>query len=139
MSTGSPRLWGRDREVGRIEGMPRSAPLGGSAAGDRDRFLVGQAVLTLLAGLADRGGLVCLLDDGQWMDRASMAAVSFAARRPEAERLALILASRDDPPGELGFPVLRLPGLDHTASGAWLDAHAALLAAGPAEPVRADG
>lgn len=86
---------------------------GQSEGGAQDRFLVGLAVLTLLADLAGERPLLCLVDDVQWMDRASVDALVFAARRLGAERITMILAARDDG-AELpvhGVPELRLAGL----------------------------
>ena len=46
-----------------------------------DRFLVAAAVLSLLAAEAARGPVLVLVDDLQWVDRESAAALAFAARR----------------------------------------------------------
>jgi len=59
----------------------------GIAAGPPpDRFLVGLAVLSLLAGVAGERPLICLIDDEQWLDRASAQALGFTARRLAADR-----------------------------------------------------
>jgi DNA-binding CsgD family transcriptional regulator len=81
--------------------------------GAQDRFLVGLAVLTLLADLAGERPLLCLVDDVQWLDRASVDALVFAARRLGAERITMILAARDDGTERPvdGIPELRLAGL----------------------------
>jgi predicted ATPase len=59
-----------------------------------DRFLVGLAVLSLLAATAEDQPLACLIDDAQWLDRASVQCLAFAARRLLAEPIALIFAAR---------------------------------------------
>jgi DNA-binding CsgD family transcriptional regulator len=81
---------------------------GGSAP---DRFLVGLAVLGLLSEAADERPLVCLVDDAQWLDRASAQALAFAARRLVAESVAIVFAARE-PGAELaGLPELLVDGL----------------------------
>jgi hypothetical protein len=59
-----------------------------------DRFLVGLAILTLLAGVAEDQPLVCIVEDAQWLDQASAQILGFVARRLLAERIALVGAAR---------------------------------------------
>jgi DNA-binding CsgD family transcriptional regulator len=84
----------------------------GLRAGDApDRFLVGLAVLSLLSEVAQEQPLACIVDDAQWLDRASAQALVFVARRLLAESVALVLATRD-PGDELeGLPTLAVEGL----------------------------
>jgi DNA-binding CsgD family transcriptional regulator len=94
-----------------------------------DRFLIGLGVLSLVAELAEDRPLLCLVDDAQWLDRASADALMFAARRLHAERAAVIVATRDEPGGGLaGLPELRVGALDRVAAGQVL-AGAGLVAA----------
>ena len=82
----------------RLAGPQRDA-LGtafGLQAGDvPDRFLIGMAVLSLLADVAEERRLVCVVDDAQWLDQASAQVLGFVARRLEAEAVALIFAVRE--------------------------------------------
>jgi hypothetical protein len=76
-----------------------------------DRFLVGLAVLSLLSGAAEQQPLLCVIDDAQWLDRASAQALAFVARRLLADPVALVFATRE--PGEefRGLPELLVGGL----------------------------
>src|SRR5262249_55763567 len=76
-----------------------------------DRFLVGLAVLSLLSEVARERPLLCVIDDAQWLDRASAQTFAFVARRLLAERVALVFAARE-PSDELqGLPQLLVQGL----------------------------
>ena len=48
-----------------------STAFGLSAGPPPDRFLIGLATLTMLSDVAEDQPLVCLVDDLQWLDRAS--------------------------------------------------------------------
>jgi DNA-binding CsgD family transcriptional regulator len=76
-----------------------------------DRFLVGLAVLSLLAEVAEEQPLVCVVDDAQWLDRASAQALVFVARRLLAESVALVLVTRERVNELQGLPELAVEGL----------------------------
>jgi DNA-binding CsgD family transcriptional regulator len=85
-----------------------------------NRFLVGLAVLSLLAEVAAERPLVCLIDDEQWFDRASAQILAFVARRLGEESIGLVFAARV-PSSELaGLPELALGGLTDDAAQALL-------------------
>src|SRR6202451_3076865 len=68
------RLPGPQREALRTAFGLRAGPV-------PDRFLVGLAVLGLVSEVAAERPLLCVVDDQQWLDRASAQALGFAARR----------------------------------------------------------
>jgi DNA-binding CsgD family transcriptional regulator len=87
--------------------------LGLCGGGVPDRFLVGLAVLTLLAEVAEERPLLCLVDDLQWLDDATVQVLLFVARRLLAEPIAILFGIRDpsDERQLVGLPELRLDGL----------------------------
>src|SRR6202050_2869611 len=78
-----------------------------------DRFLVGLAVLSLLSEAAGDRPLVCVVDDVQWLDRASALVLPFAARRLLAEAVLVIFAIREPGADLRGLPELIVEGLRH--------------------------
>jgi DNA-binding CsgD family transcriptional regulator len=95
---------------------------GMSAGPAPDRFLIGLAGLSLLSHAAAGQPLLCLVDDHQWLDRASAQILAFAARRLGAEAVGLVFATRD-PGGDLaGLPELPVTGLREADARLLLDA-----------------
>ncbi|MBB5782095.1 ATP-binding protein [Nonomuraea jabiensis] len=78
-----------------------------------DRFLIGLAVLTLLAKVAEERPLICVIDDAQWLDRASAQALAFVARRLVAESVAMVFAVREPADDKIlaSLPELTVHGL----------------------------
>jgi DNA-binding CsgD family transcriptional regulator len=78
-----------------------------------DRLLAGLAVLSMAADLADEQPLACLIDDAQWLDQSSLQALAFAARRLQADRVAVVFCLREgsDVPELAGLPELAVTRL----------------------------
>jgi DNA-binding CsgD family transcriptional regulator/tetratricopeptide (TPR) repeat protein len=91
---------------------------GGSAP---DRFLVALAVLGLLAEVAEEQPLICLVDDEQWLDRASAQILAFVARRLGAESVGLVFVTRVPSDDLAGLPELVLERLSDNDAGELLD------------------
>jgi DNA-binding CsgD family transcriptional regulator len=87
-----------------------------------DRFLVGLATLSLLSEVAEEHPLVCLVDDEQWLDRASAQVLVFAARRLEAESVGLFFAARVPSEELVGLPELVVEGLGEADARTLLEA-----------------
>ena len=111
----------------RVEGLPgpqREAlgtAFGVSAGPAPDRFLVGLAVLGLVSEVAAERPLVCVVDDEQWLDRASVQALGFAARRLAADPVGLVFAARVAGAELAGLPELAVEGLGEEDTRALLD------------------
>ncbi|WP_107659241.1 helix-turn-helix transcriptional regulator [Nocardia suismassiliense] len=119
------------RCLDRIEALPEpqrralEGAFGLVSVPSTERLLVGLAVLSLLAELAEETPVLCVIDDAQWLDRASAEALVFAARRLHAEGVAVLFAARD---GETAFsapglPELTVTGLAQTDAVDLLDRH----------------
>jgi DNA-binding CsgD family transcriptional regulator len=93
-----------------------------STGGRPDRLVVGLAALSLLGEIARERPLICLVDDTQWLDRASAQTLAFVARRLRAESVAMVLAVRDSPDGQelAGLTELVVTGLPHEDARALL-------------------
>ncbi|HTU84027.1 MAG TPA: AAA family ATPase [Solirubrobacteraceae bacterium] len=95
----------------------RSA-FGLTASAPRDRFFVGMAALALLSHAAMEEPVLCLIDDVHQLDRASIDALGFAARRLVADRVAMIFATHvaERVTTLQGLAHMRLSGLDADAA-----------------------
>ena len=110
--------------LGRLDELPapQAAALRAALAIDTsastERFAVYVGTLGLLAAAAEHEPLLCLIEDAHWLDTVSAEALVFAARRLEAEPVAMLFAART---GERRFeatavPELTVDRLDETAS-----------------------
>ena len=108
------RLPGPQREALRTAFGLRAGPV-------PDRFLVGLAVLGLVSEVAGERPLICVVDDEQWLDRASVQALGFAARRLAADPVGLVFAARVTGAELAGLPELAVEGLGEEDARALLD------------------
>ncbi|MFF3787798.1 AAA family ATPase [Streptomyces sp. NPDC001933] len=86
-----------------------------------DRFLVALAVLGLLSSVAGEQPLLIVVDDQQWLDRASAQALGFVARRLAADPIALVFGTRVPGDDLTGLPELRIAGLPEADARALFD------------------
>src|SRR6202008_2350745 len=100
--------------------------LGSSSGPAPDRFLVGLATLGLLAHAAEQQPLMCVIDDQQWLDRASAQVLGFVARRLAAESVGLVFAARVPTSDVAGLPQLSVQGLGPADARALLDTEVAV-------------
>jgi AAA ATPase domain len=116
-----PLLDARDR----LPGPQREAldvAFGLRSGGAPDPLRTGMAVLTLLSDAAEQGPVICVVDDAQWLDRASAQALAFAARRIASDAVAMVLGVREPlMPGELvAMPDIVVEGLAEAEARALL-------------------
>ena len=96
---------------------------GDSAGSPPDRFLVGVAVLSLLAAASEHEPLMCVVDDAQWLDQVSAQTLTFVSRRLLAERIGMVFSVREPAidPAWRGLPELMVGGLANDDARALLD------------------
>jgi DNA-binding CsgD family transcriptional regulator len=101
----------------RLDGLPGpqrdalATTFGLSAGAVPDRFFVGLAVLGLLSDVAEERPVLCVIDDAQWLDRASAQALAFVARRMLVEPVVILFAAREPSQLLADLPELMLGGL----------------------------
>jgi DNA-binding CsgD family transcriptional regulator len=84
---------------------------GECAGGTPNPFLLGLAVLNRLADAAEEQPVLCLVDDAQWLDRATAQTLAFVARRLDAEAVGIVFAVREPIEQFDGLPELVVSGL----------------------------
>ena len=127
--------------TGKLDELPQaqadalSAALGFAPSGGSDRLLVSAAALSLLAAAAEDQPVLCLVDDVQFLDVASVEALLFSARRLGAEPVAMLFVVREGAGREVatsGLPEVVLGSLGEAAAARLLEASAPAAA----RPVR---
>jgi DNA-binding CsgD family transcriptional regulator len=103
-----------------------------SAGTPPDRILVGVAVLDLVAMTSQEQPLLWLVDDAQWLDRSSIQTIGFVSRRLLTERVALVIAARDESAESdlAGLPEIRVAGLGAEDASSLFDS----VVTGPTDP-----
>jgi DNA-binding CsgD family transcriptional regulator len=86
-----------------------------------DPFLIGFAILGLMAESAEEQPLLGVVDDAHWLDRASALVLGFVARRLLAERIALVFATRTVDGGFARLPGVHVGPLGRRDSRALLE------------------
>ena len=110
--------------LGALDGLPEpqrealASAFGLVAGAPPDPFLVGSAAWTMITEAALERPVLCIVDDAQWLDKASADALGFVARRLSADPVGMLLAIRDDEqqPAFEGLAELPLAGLPDDAA-----------------------
>ena len=112
--------------AGDLESLPdaqRSALAGALALGPpvaADPVAVCVAALNLLASTGDEQPRLAVVDDAQWLDRASAGVLTFVGHHLQSEGVALLIGVRtgagDGAFDWRGMDVVELEGLDHAAA-----------------------
>ncbi|NJP92326.1 AAA family ATPase [Nonomuraea sp. FMUSA5-5] len=83
------------RPVEGPDAAPGLAAWGSGTAHEVDPCVAGHAVCDLVARLSALGTLAVVVDDAQWVDRASLRALSYVLRHLRAGRVLVLVACRD--------------------------------------------
>lgn len=113
-------------EVPRLQREAICAAFGISDVAAPDPFLIGLATLDLLSEAARQAPIVVIVEDAQWLDRPTIDALSFVARRVESDPIMLLASLRegyDSSLLEAGLPELHLKGLEGSAALELLNTH----------------
>jgi DNA-binding CsgD family transcriptional regulator len=87
----------------------------GRSSGPRpDPFMVGLAVLSLISEAVAEHPVLCIVDDAQWLDRATAQTLTLVARRLGAEAVGLVFGARATGEEFRGIPQLDVRGLPDT-------------------------
>ncbi len=130
------QLWDRRDRLAGPQHDALATAFGELGADGPDHFLVGLAVLNLLAEAATDRPVACVIDDAHWLDAASAQAIEIAARRVAAGPVVLVVASRQAGAGQdfAGLTDLALTGLTEEDARALLDSRLV----GPVDPAVRD-
>lgn len=85
--------------------------LGRSLASAPSPLLLGTAMLNYFADIAEERPVIAVIDDAQWLDRATAQTLAFVARRLDAEAVGLVFAVRANHAQLQGLPELVVSGL----------------------------
>src|SRR4029077_6762866 len=89
-----------------------------------DSFRVAVAAFQMVCEVADSVPLILIVDDAQWLCRATLSVIAFIARRLEAEHVGLVAAIRSGhstPLDDARLPTLDLERLSPSAAARLLD------------------
>jgi hypothetical protein len=118
---------GRAAELPRVQHEALDSAFGLTREVAPEHYRIAMAALDLLSEVAADAPLLLIVDDAQWLDRPTLDALAFVARRIASDPIVVLAAIRDGYPSvlvEAGLPEHRLTGLDDATAGALLDASA---------------
>ena len=112
------RLLARLPEIPEPQARALRAALAVESSAKTNRLAVYAGALSLFGVAAERVPVLVVVDDAHWLDRPSVEALTFAARRLTAESLALLFAVRESEGTDLGvsLPTIELEPLEVAAS-----------------------
>jgi predicted ATPase len=121
---------GRAADLPRVQRAALDAAFGLTDEVAPEHYRIAMAALDLLAEVAADAPVLLVVDDAQWLDRPTLDALAFIARRIASDPIVLLAGIRDGYPSVLdaaGLPERRLAGLDDRTAGALLDQSAPQL------------